>query len=586
MDASSDGVIERRLSATERRKAPEVGTFAGARCELLRQLCYPFTPAAFLRHAWRQRCLVVHGPAERFGAIVHEQLHDLSLKDLLRDTPSEQISVWFSSSSGGGNESLKTEDAKEAEKCHRRGGSLYFRAPAQVAEMLVTALSQQVGLSFGALYPEGAPRSEVETFASKQGNITEWHFDFMENFTLQLSGRKTWWLKKSPVEVPLRGCTPQWGTSDPVLASAAEQQAKLHAQHSSDRGFHHAPPADFFSDATEVSVEAGDVLYVPAGTWHRVKCEEDSLSINISLMGLTWADLFMDALKQRVLTHASARAPVCMRSIAHGRRQLNELLQKVEQELVRLQPADILPQALALPRTMRVVLPGTLAEGIDPPTESSATNGARRPGLQRPVRRWSRFRRNSLAVLLLLGEGMGDADESDDSDSEGAAAEEEEEEEEEEMDDDDEEDASVAAVPREMRTRCSQQETLSSMGDLFVGGGKGEANYMRYVIHSHFGGDDLASLLRVELRTPPTVAPLLEWCRTAPNRFSARQAWRGAQSKGAPALPFELAAVALGALERHGFCRRVPKKGAPLTRSELREREWRGSLACDEEGRV
>ena len=63
-------------------------------------------------------------------------------------------------------------------------------------------------MNFGALYADGAPRSEVETFVSRAGNVTHFHFDFMENFTLQLSGRKRWRLKRSAIGVPLRGCTP------------------------------------------------------------------------------------------------------------------------------------------------------------------------------------------------------------------------------------------------------------------------------------------------------------------------------------------------------------------------------------------
>ncbi len=35
----------------------------------------------------------------------------------------------------------------------------------------------------------GDVRSEVEVFASRKGHVTDWHFDFMENFTFQLRGR-------------------------------------------------------------------------------------------------------------------------------------------------------------------------------------------------------------------------------------------------------------------------------------------------------------------------------------------------------------------------------------------------------------
>lgn len=90
----------------------------------------------------------------------------------------------------------------------------------------------------------------------------------MENFTLQLKGTKRWRLKPSSVKVPTRGCTPQWnarsGTNHEVVRSAAEQQAKLHAQHANDGApFNTHPPREFFHDAEEVTLKPGSVLYVP-----------------------------------------------------------------------------------------------------------------------------------------------------------------------------------------------------------------------------------------------------------------------------------------------------------------------------------
>ena len=121
--------------------------------------------------------------------------------------------------------------------------------------------------------------------------------------------------------------------------------------------------------------------------------------------------------------------------------------------------------------------------------------------------------------------------------------------------------ADGAAVARRaaLRTRCGSREMLASPSDLFVDGGIGEVQSLCYVIHSHFGGEDYASQLRVELMAPPAVVPLLEWCRAAPRRFTARQAWRGARHNGAPDLTFPLAAETLLALERNGFCRRARK---------------------------
>ena len=285
---------------------------------------------------------MVHGPSARFQPLAQEQLHNLSVPELLNDA--EEIHVWFKpkcneglaakanrnslswfGESASGNASFKTKDAALAASCHKSGGSLYFGAPPAATELLVTALAQQLGLSFAALFSDGSQRSTVETFASRAGNVTAWHYDFMENFTLQLAGTKTWWVKPSGVHVPHRSCTPQQATAG-VVAQLSEQQAKQLAQHALP-GFQPTPPdASFWDDAVEVKMAPGDVLYVPAGYWHRVACTSDSISVNISLMASCWADLIADALRQRLLCHTPARAPACMESVIDGRRQLKGLL--------------------------------------------------------------------------------------------------------------------------------------------------------------------------------------------------------------------------------------------------------------------
>ena len=163
----------KRLKREQRRACPDVGTFDGPRCELLAQLVYPLSPAAFLKQHWRKCALAVHGGRQRFAALIRERLHGLSVAKLVADSPSEEIHVWFRTAAG--NESMKTPDREAALTCHRAGGSLYFRAPADASELLVTALSQQLGLSFGALYPDGAPRSEVHSTSATQTHTRQHH---------------------------------------------------------------------------------------------------------------------------------------------------------------------------------------------------------------------------------------------------------------------------------------------------------------------------------------------------------------------------------------------------------------------------
>ena len=327
-----------------------------------------------------------------------------------------------------------------------------------------------------------------------------------------------------------------WGSASNELASAAEQQAKLHAQHAaSGDGFDAAPPESFFEDARRVTLRPGSVLYHPAGTWHRVQALDDSLSINISLMASNLADLIADALRQRLLCHADARAPLCISSIADGRRQLERVLATLPGIVNQLTPEQILPCALALPRIVRLPLPPTHRFGRRRVTESS------------------RFSRNPLAVLVRTSERA--AEESGESGESG------------DNDDDEGEEGDLDGEGEGSDgSDCEGGGALVQQSDLFLDGGSGEPGAVQYVLHSHFGREDYASLIRVELPTPPALQALLEWCRTvsptvddggAPVIFTARRVMRS----GGAGLPFETVGAVLDALEHFGYlCRYRPSR--------------------------
>ena len=91
---------------------------------------------------------------------------------------------------------------------------------------------RDVGLGCGQYDPTGERlstlgRGEVETFIGTKGHLTDWHTDFQENFTIQLSGRKKWTLKQGTVKHPLRGTTPHYRSSSDVI----ENQIKAAIHH-------------------------------------------------------------------------------------------------------------------------------------------------------------------------------------------------------------------------------------------------------------------------------------------------------------------------------------------------------------------
>ncbi len=144
---------------------------------------------------------------------------------------------------------------------------------------------------------------------------------------MQLRGRKRWRLKRGSVPAPLRGATPHYLTP----ADVVEQQLKVHRLTQPDFAFAppSLPPAKPYDAAAvtaaataasssssaplalasplfdlsnpgwaEVVLQPGDCLYFPAGAWHEVTALDDSLSVNISLVGATWADVASNATRQ------------------------------------------------------------------------------------------------------------------------------------------------------------------------------------------------------------------------------------------------------------------------------------------------
>jgi hypothetical protein len=77
-------------------------------------------------------------------------------------------------------------------------------------EVWMKRLAAALGINFAAYYPEYQSRGEIELFMGHKATYTPIHFDFQENFTVQLQGSKTWKLARSGITSPLRGYSPHY----------------------------------------------------------------------------------------------------------------------------------------------------------------------------------------------------------------------------------------------------------------------------------------------------------------------------------------------------------------------------------------
>lgn len=195
---------------------------------------------------------------------------------------------------------------------HHAGNATYCRASPDLEQLLVPTLLNDTGLGCGNYDVTGESvnclgRGEIEVFLSPPGHLTDWHFDFQENFTLQLSGVKKWSLQRGTVKHPLRGCTPHYHSPETV-------EPQLKAARLGDPNFSFGKPETGKNAVGQVEtmfLRPGDFLYHPAGCWHRVEAIEEGVSINISLMATTFAALTCQSLQHILMKKDEWRQCVC-----------------------------------------------------------------------------------------------------------------------------------------------------------------------------------------------------------------------------------------------------------------------------------
>ena len=299
--------------------------------------------------------------SNRYQPIIDEGMYHLDTKELLKETSSDSIFVWLAAQQQqpqqpkNGNkkapksnasttptttassnhtttkqpliQSIEIPDAETAMALHQSSGghALYCRAPPQVEQLLVSQLLRDTGLGCGQYDPSGESttklaRGEVEMFlTSKAGGITDWHFDFQENFTLQLSGVKRWTLQRGSVAHPLRACTPHYkapevvesqlkaahvsGVTDFCFDQPKTQEPSTNEEKAGG-GYNAIGPVE------TITLHPGDAFYFPAGMWHTIEVLEPGVSINVSLMATNFANITCQALQHYLLQRDEWRQEV------------------------------------------------------------------------------------------------------------------------------------------------------------------------------------------------------------------------------------------------------------------------------------
>eukprot|EP00816_Leptocylindrus_hargravesii_P001269 CAMPEP_0196816360 /NCGR_PEP_ID=MMETSP1362-20130617/54907_1 /TAXON_ID=163516 /ORGANISM="Leptocylindrus danicus, Strain CCMP1856" /LENGTH=587 /DNA_ID=CAMNT_0042193657 /DNA_START=9 /DNA_END=1772 /DNA_ORIENTATION=+ len=301
----------------------------------LAAMVHPMPKNEFLMNVFRQKALHVSGAGlGRLRDLIEEGMFDLDTESILRETSSDNVFVWLKS--GEHVRSIEVDDPSSAHALHLAGHATYCRAPPEVEQPLVASMLRGTGLGGGQYDPSGTRvttlgRGEVEVFIGTDGHYTNWHTDFQENFTLQLSGVKRWRLKQGTVKHPIRGCTPHYASPETV-------ECQLKAARLSNPDFQFGWPCEemlnnSIGDVREVVMKPGDMLYFPAGMWHCVETLEPGVAINVSLMATNYASMVSSAIQHILLKEDRWREAVVDNSLDGGPNcavaKLNNLLQEL-----------------------------------------------------------------------------------------------------------------------------------------------------------------------------------------------------------------------------------------------------------------
>ena len=184
-------------------------------------------------------------------------------------------------------------------------------------------------------------------------------------------------MKQGTVKHPMRGTTPHYRSS----ADVVENQIKAARLSNPDYQFGKQDLNDnAFGDEIEVIMNAGDVLYFPAGMWHRVETLEEGVSINISLMGTTYASLFCRTLEHLLLEKEEWREVICSHRdsgcdvVENLKTLVNDLPSILEQSRKNGLVEGILPPVLRDPPVFEFVNKEIEVEHSDNELEKSGDN--------------------------------------------------------------------------------------------------------------------------------------------------------------------------------------------------------------------
>lgn len=176
-----------------------------------------------------------------------------------------------------------------------------------------------------------------------------WHFDAADVFIVQLLGQKQWHFGTQPaLRHPLKNCL----------------EADLSAYRQRSPWVNVPPPAEFALATT--TLHAGDVLYLPAGTWHRTAACGVSVALTVTCTRTAVLHEFTRMLQQTFAPEPSWRQ---LPSGVHGLQKVSEFyeqrLLELREWVQRLEVSDLVQTWMSGLADIPALALGTPVESTD-----------------------------------------------------------------------------------------------------------------------------------------------------------------------------------------------------------------------------
>lgn len=236
----------------------------------------PCSAETFFAEHWERKPLLIERGEPRY----YEPLLTLDDVDFILTTHLHQRDFAISILGvGAAKRTPSSLTVSEVYDYFRRGGSIRIGAMFRFLEPLrplVASFESTLGSRIGVnmyLTPKNA-----KAFGR--------HYDSHDVYVLQIAGLKHWRIYDPPVELPLENTFPGrselFGVDPPYAPSFM-------------------PPVPFDS-MREITLRAGDMLYLPRGVKHEaVTTDSLSMHLTVAAPAITWYEVFVHALKEAAL---------------------------------------------------------------------------------------------------------------------------------------------------------------------------------------------------------------------------------------------------------------------------------------------